>query len=117
MRNGKRMNFSEFRIKVRKILEVDLPSGASMANESRNIAGNIKIGRVVPIQPHLGDFMIGFPAAMDNTLNTLAAGVTKIGNLSQLFPTRSQGGRTQLPQRLFFAMSEVGEQIWKPAGI
>jgi methylmalonyl-CoA mutase cobalamin-binding subunit len=176
------MNFSEFRQKVRKILDVDLPSGASIAIEGRMIAGNIKIGRtafmdkmgvgseleykeqcikdgritfhahiglssweattealihlynatrdcgtvvdragicldrrmglprryrdgvpaetgpmletesdwikvgrVVPIQPHMGDFMIGFPAAVNNTLNALKAGVTTIGNLSQFF--------------------------------
>lgn len=176
------MNFSEFRQKVRKILDVDLPSGASISNEGRMIAGNIKIGRtafmdqmgvgseleykkqciqdttitfhahiglssweataaalvhlynatrdcgngvdragicldrrmglprqhrdgvpaetgpmletesdwikvgrVVPIQPHMGDFMIGFPAAVNNTANALAAGVTTIGNLSQFF--------------------------------
>ena len=176
------MNFSEFHQKIRKILDVDLPSGASIANECRMIAGNIKIGRtafmdqmgvgseleykkqcikdnkitfhahiglssweatadalaalynatresgnavdragicldrrmglpkehrnnipsetgpmletveewmqigrVVPIQPHMGDFMIGFPAAVENTLNALKAGVTTIGNLSQYF--------------------------------
>jgi methylmalonyl-CoA mutase cobalamin-binding subunit len=45
----------------------------------------MQIGRVAPIQPHMGDFMIGFPAAMDNTLSALRAGVTTIGNLSQFF--------------------------------
>ena len=40
---------------------------------------------VVPIQPHMGDFMIGFPASTENTLNALRAGVTTIGNLSQFF--------------------------------
>lgn len=43
------------------------------------------IGRVVPIQPHMGDFMIGFPASTGNTVNALRAGVTTIGNLSQFF--------------------------------
>jgi methylmalonyl-CoA mutase cobalamin-binding subunit len=177
-----RMDYSEFHQKIRQILDVDLPSGASIANECRKIAGNVKIGRtafmdqmgvdseleykkqcikdnkimfhahiglssweatadalihlhnaardcgnvvdragicldrrmglpkqhrdnipsetgpmletveewmqigrVVPIQPHMGDFMIGFPAAMENTLYALAAGVTTIGNLSQFF--------------------------------
>lgn len=176
------MNFSEFRQKVRKILEVELPSGTSIKNECHVVAGNIKIGRtafmdkmgvgseleykkqciednkitfhahiglssweatadalaylynttrecgnvvdragicldrrmglprkywkkipaetgpilnsdqdwmqigkVVPIQPHMGDFMIGFPAAVENTVNALKAGVTTIGNLSQFF--------------------------------
>ncbi|MBD3306032.1 hypothetical protein GF339_06590 [candidate division KSB3 bacterium] len=44
-----------------------------------------EVGRIVPIQPHMGDFMIGFPASTDNTLNALRAGVTTIGNLSQYF--------------------------------
>jgi methylmalonyl-CoA mutase cobalamin-binding subunit len=45
----------------------------------------MQIGRIVPIQPHMGDFMIGFPAAVENTVNALKAGVTTIGNLSQFF--------------------------------
>ena len=45
----------------------------------------LEIGRVVPIQPHMGDFMIGFPASTENTLSALTAGVTTIGNLSQFF--------------------------------
>ncbi|MEJ2170406.1 MAG: cobalamin-dependent protein, partial [Desulfobacterales bacterium] len=44
-----------------------------------------QIGQAVPIQPHMGDFMIGFPAAVENTANALKAGVTTIGNLSQFF--------------------------------
>jgi methylmalonyl-CoA mutase cobalamin-binding subunit len=39
----------------------------------------------IPIQPHMGDFMIGFPASVDNTVHALKAGVTTIGNLSQFF--------------------------------
>jgi methylmalonyl-CoA mutase cobalamin-binding subunit len=45
----------------------------------------MEVGRVVPIQPHMGDFMIGFPASIENTRRALAAGVTTIGNLSQFF--------------------------------
>ena len=45
----------------------------------------IEVGRVVPIQPHAGDFMIGFPASVVNTENALRAGITTIGNLSQYF--------------------------------
>ena len=44
-----------------------------------------EIGQIVPIQPHMGDFMIGFPAATTNTIHALQAGVTTIGNLSQYF--------------------------------
>jgi len=45
----------------------------------------MQVGSVVPIQPHMGDFMIGFPASTENTVNALRAGVTTIGNLSQFF--------------------------------
>lgn len=44
-----------------------------------------EIGTLVPIQPHMGDFMIGFPASTENTVHALKAGVTTIGNLSQFF--------------------------------
>lgn len=44
-----------------------------------------EVGQVVPIQPHMGDFMIGFPASVENTVRALKAGVTTIGNLSQFF--------------------------------
>jgi methylmalonyl-CoA mutase cobalamin-binding subunit len=44
-----------------------------------------QVGQTVPIQPHMGDFMIGFPASTDNTIQALKAGVTTIGNLSQFF--------------------------------
>ena len=44
-----------------------------------------QVGQVVPIQPHMGDFMIGFPASVENTAQALKAGVTTIGNLSQFF--------------------------------
>ena len=45
----------------------------------------LRVGREAPIQPHMGDFMIGFPASVDNTVQALKAGVTTIGNLSQFF--------------------------------
>lgn len=51
----------------------------------RSVQEWMEIGQVVPIQPHAGDFMIGFPASMTNTINALQAGITTIGNLSQYF--------------------------------
>ena len=39
--------------------------------------------RTVPIQPHLGDMMIGSPMSVDNARNALIAGVNYIGNMSQ----------------------------------
>ena len=44
-----------------------------------------QLGRASAIQPHMGDFMIGFPASVANTCRALTAGVTTIGNLSQFF--------------------------------
>ena len=44
-----------------------------------------EVGNIVPIQPHMGDFMIGFPASVENTVNALEVGVTTVGNLSQFF--------------------------------
>lgn len=43
------------------------------------------------IQPHMGDFMIGQPAAVENTIHALRAGVTTIGNLSQYFTFEAPG--------------------------
>jgi methylmalonyl-CoA mutase cobalamin-binding domain/chain len=36
-----------------------------------------------PVQPHLGDFMIGTSAGLENTRRALGAGITTIGNLGQ----------------------------------
>jgi methylmalonyl-CoA mutase cobalamin-binding subunit len=44
-----------------------------------------------PVAPHLGDFVLGFPAALENTQAALAAGATSIGNLGQFFTFRLPG--------------------------
>lgn len=41
-----------------------------------------------PVAPHFGDFVLGTPAALDNTAAALAAGSTAIGNLGQYFTFR-----------------------------
>ncbi|MEQ9326112.1 MAG: cobalamin-dependent protein [Rhodospirillales bacterium] len=41
-----------------------------------------------PVAPHFGDFVLGFPAAIENTCAALAAGSTVIGNLGQYFTFR-----------------------------
>lgn len=51
----------------------------------------LEIGRAAAIQPHMGDFMIGFPAATANTVHALRSGVTTIGNLSQYFAHEAPG--------------------------
>ena len=43
------------------------------------------IGQVVPVNPHLGDHMIGSLNSVENVTNGLTAGVTTIGNLAQYF--------------------------------
>jgi len=48
------------------------------------------------IQPHLGDFMIGQPAAVENAVHALRAGVTTIGNLSQYFTFEAPGWRDRV---------------------
>ena len=44
-----------------------------------------QIGQIVPIQPHLGDHIIGSPASLENLMCALSAGVTTVGNFSQYF--------------------------------
>ncbi|MCF0248388.1 MAG: hypothetical protein HUJ86_07255, partial [Synergistes sp.] len=44
-----------------------------------------EVGQAAPIQPHMGDFIIGFPASTVNAVAALKAGVTTVGNLSQFF--------------------------------
>jgi len=41
-----------------------------------------------PVAPHFGDFVIGLPAAVENTAAALAAGATVVGNLGQYFTFR-----------------------------
>lgn len=40
------------------------------------------------VAPHFGDFVIGMPAALENTIAALQAGATAIGNLGQYFTFR-----------------------------
>jgi methylmalonyl-CoA mutase cobalamin-binding subunit len=45
----------------------------------------ITLAQAAPIQPHFGDFCIGSPASVSNTVLALRAGGTTIGNLAQYF--------------------------------
>lgn len=49
-----------------------------------------------PIQPHMGDFMIGQPASVTNTEQALRIGCTTIGNLSQFFTFEAPGWTDRL---------------------
>jgi len=48
----------------------------------------IKLTQCAPVAPHFGDFVLGLPAAFENTTAVLAAGSTAIGNLGQYFTFR-----------------------------
>lgn len=50
-----------------------------------------KITASAPVAPHFGDFVLGFPGAVENTALALAAGATTIGNLGQYFTFRLPG--------------------------
>ena len=44
-----------------------------------------------PVAPHFGDFVLGMPAALENSVAALAAGASSIGNLGQYFTFRLPG--------------------------
>jgi methylmalonyl-CoA mutase cobalamin-binding subunit len=44
--------------------------------------------RSAPVAPHFGDFVMGTPAAFENTIAALKAGSTSIGNIGQYFNFR-----------------------------
>lgn len=47
-----------------------------------------RITGAAPAAAHFGDFMLGLPGAVENTMGALAAGATAIGNLGQYFTFR-----------------------------
>jgi methylmalonyl-CoA mutase cobalamin-binding subunit len=49
------------------------------------------LAQTAPVQPHLGDFMIGQPASVANSIEALRIGCTTIGNLSQYFTFQAPG--------------------------
>lgn len=49
------------------------------------------LANAAPVAAHFGDFVLGFPAALENTQAALAAGSTYIGNLGQYFTFRIPG--------------------------
>ena len=50
-----------------------------------------QVATAADTQPHLGDFMIGTEASVENTVRALAAGVTTIGNLGQYLAFSTPG--------------------------
>ena len=54
------------------------------------------LAQAAPVQPHLGDFMIGQPASLANTVHALRIGCTTIGNLSQFFTFEAPGWKDRI---------------------
>ena len=77
------------------------------------------LAQSAPIQPHLGDFMIGQPSSVANTLQALRVGCTTIGNLSQYFTFEAPGwsdaeataSQTYQAMALLAALREQGAML------
>lgn len=64
----------------------DMPRGTGLIMEE--IEDWVALTRMAPVAPHFGDFVIGTPAAFENTIAALISGSTSIGNLGQYFAFR-----------------------------
>ncbi len=97
---GHRMDRAGFALDRRMGLPLDMQDSAAAETGPMLLrqADWTALAEAAPIQPHLGDFMIGQPASVANTLHALGIGCTTIGNLSQYFtfeaPGWSDAGRT-----------------------
>ncbi len=75
----------------------------------------VRLAQAAPIQPHTGDYMIGFPAGFQNTRRALAAGITTIGNVGQYTAYELVGGSdeilvTEETVRALAAIGAVGDR-------
>ncbi len=90
---GQRLDRAGFALDRR----MGLPAGrrASVAAETGPMLERRRdwraLAQAAPIQPHLGDFMIGQPASVANAVAALEIGCTTIGNLSQFFTFAAPG--------------------------
>jgi methylmalonyl-CoA mutase cobalamin-binding subunit len=64
----------------------DMPRGTGLIMESDE--DWIALTSKAPVAPHFGDFVIGTPAALENTVAALRSGCTSVGNLGQYFTFR-----------------------------
>jgi len=69
-----------------RALRERMPRGTGLILRDTAQAARMTAG--APVAPHFGDFVIGTPAAFENTCLALAAGSTSIGNLGQFFTFR-----------------------------
>jgi methylmalonyl-CoA mutase cobalamin-binding subunit len=56
----------------------------------------VRLAQSAPIQPHTGDYMIGFPAGFQNAVRALTAGITTIGNVGQYTAYELLGGSDEI---------------------
>jgi methylmalonyl-CoA mutase cobalamin-binding subunit len=56
----------------------------------------VRLAQAAPIQPHTGDYMIGFPAGFQNTVRALTAGISTIGNVGQYTAYELLGGSDEV---------------------
>ena len=63
-----------------------MPKGTGLILEDD--ADFAALTRSAPVAPHFGDFVMGTPAALENTVAALKAGSTSIGNIGQYFNFR-----------------------------
>lgn len=63
-----------------------MPKGTGLILDDEIDFSNLT--RSAPVAPHFGDFVMGTPAAFENTIASLKAGSTAIGNIGQYFNFR-----------------------------
>jgi methylmalonyl-CoA mutase cobalamin-binding subunit len=77
-----------FNLNMDRRMGLPMEMRASAAKETGPMLESTKdwhaLTHTVPIQAHLGDFMIGSPMGVPNTCSALTAGVTYVGNMSQM---------------------------------
>ncbi|UCG02793.1 MAG: cobalamin-dependent protein [Candidatus Heimdallarchaeota archaeon] len=67
-------------------LRANMPRGTGLILKKKQ--DFIDLTHSAPVAPHFGDFVIGTPAAVENTIAALEAGSTSIGNIGQYFTFR-----------------------------
>ena len=69
-----------------KAFRKGMPKGTGLILD--NEGDYAALTRSAPVAPHFGDFVMGTPAALENTMAALKAGSTAIGNIGQYFNFR-----------------------------
>ncbi|MGE0211561.1 MAG: cobalamin-dependent protein [Parvibaculaceae bacterium] len=64
----------------------DMPRGTGLIMQE--VEDWVALTSRAPVAPHFGDFVIGTPAAFENTIAALLSGSTSVGNLGQYFAFR-----------------------------